>query len=144
MIKSILTILFSLFALAIPIGLNNTPGNPTNFLFFSPSSNHSLTIDTWLLFYLYLSMLLGILASNLHSSLIEYEKLKKNNEPKSLSRIFVSQKLYTSLLISPIVFSSVYLMTKGQPDIVILIIFSFENGFFWDVVSKHKSQTQET
>lgn len=48
------------------------------------------------------------------------------------------------LLISPIVFYSVYLFATKEPDTVVALLFSFQSGFFWQsVLTKKKIETKE-
>ncbi len=48
-----------------------------------------------------------------------------------LSITFAKKQTIIALLVSPIIFYSVYGITKSVPDNVVAMLISFQNGFFW-------------
>jgi hypothetical protein len=41
---------------------------------------------------------------------------------------------FVPLMVAPIVYGSIYSFVKGPNDTVVMLIFSFQNGFFWQVI----------
>jgi hypothetical protein len=73
--------------------------------------------------YLFLSMILGMIS---HYFFHEFEKVRFE---------FKFKKMIRPLLISPIVFSSIYYISNESKEITLLLyLFSFQNGFFWQTI----------
>lgn len=46
--------------------------------------------------------------------------------------------LIKASLVSPLVFASVYALTKTEPDPVVAHLLAFQNGFFWESVLENR------
>jgi len=77
-------------------------------------------------------MLMGILFGGLYNRLEKGQRV--SNALAVVPEYLKSADFMAAMLVSPIVFSSVYVGTRQQPDYVIAFIFAFQNGFFWDQV----------
>jgi hypothetical protein len=78
-------------------------------------------------FFLFLFTLLGIFAQ-----ILFYSK-----------KLIFNMSLLKPLLLSPIVFFSVYLASKTQTDNVISLLLAFQNGFFWQTILKKIERKNE-
>ncbi len=82
-------------------------------------------------------MILGILAKEVQSKIHE-SVIPDDQDIIDIKRVFWlatrSTGFWRGVLVSPIVFASVYLVIQDQPDVVINHLLSFENGFFWSAV----------
>ena len=83
-------------------------------------------------FLLYLSTVVGIVANEI------LKHLRENNQSKTeavnLTDVFQSVSFLRAILISPIVFYSVYGITSNQPDNIVSILLAFQNGYFWQSI----------
>ena len=79
---------------------------------------------------LYIVMILGMLARSLHESIQAGLKGWFQLFKQSLS----STSFATAIVVSPIVFFSIYNATKEQPDNIVSVLLSFQNGFFWKAI----------
>ena len=52
--------------------------------------------------------------------------------------------LYRSLLVSPIVFGAVVSYIGRDANVIMAAIFSFQNGFFWEIVFSHQAKNADT
>jgi hypothetical protein len=78
---------------------------------------------------LFVAMLAGSLAKSLHT---EFERPKSARVTKSLvRRALTNRSLFVALVVSPITFITVYRMAGVEPDRVVALLLSFQNGFFW-------------
>jgi len=82
-----------------------------------------------------LAMLAGIVSGTLHSRLSAVER---PNVREVFSSIWRDGELWKSLLASPIVFGVVYALLAESHDVVMAIVFSFQNGFFCKTVLESK------
>jgi len=81
------------------------------------------TINNFENFYLFLSMILGMIS---HYFFHEFEKVRFK---------FNFKKMIRPLFISPIIFSSIYYISNESREITLLLyLFSFQNGFFWQTI----------
>ncbi len=53
---------------------------------------------------------------------------------KKFRNVVGSATFVRPLVISPIVFSGVYVVIREKPDVVVACLFAFENGFFCESV----------
>lgn len=81
----------------------------------------------WLEIMLYLIMIAGMAAKYL------YDAIGKGNNPS-----IEKWQFFRPLLVSPIVFGSIYANLGNSTPSLLLFIFSFQNGFFWQTVLKRK------
>jgi len=82
--------------------------------------------------FLFLAMLAGSVAKALHA---EAEKSKGSRISLSFfRRAFTSKSLFLSLVISPIPFLAVYRAAGLEPDRIVALLLSFQNGFFWKTI----------
>jgi hypothetical protein len=47
---------------------------------------------------------------------------------------FAWSAFFVPMMVAPMVYGGVYNMAKGSTDTVVMLIFSFQNGFFWQVI----------
>lgn len=97
--------------------------------------NYSIHITNivWLrLLLLSFLMLFGMAMSIIHEEYIQSKQKQPFKE--TLKSLANPRKIILPVLLSPIVFYSVYLITSVQPDDVIALLLAFQNGFFWQKV----------
>jgi uncharacterized RDD family membrane protein YckC len=82
-----------------------------------------------------LSMLLGIVAGRLHENISTAKRFKLG---RVLAALPNDKELWRALLASPIIFGVVYSLLSSSNDLVVCAVFSFQNGFFCNVVLKKK------
>jgi hypothetical protein len=87
------------------------------------SKGNTVTNISLFEFSLYLTMLLGMAAKYL------YDAIGENNTLK-----FQKWQLFKPMLISPIVFGAIYGNTGDEASKYLLLVFAFQNGFFWKTV----------
>ncbi len=87
-----------------------------------------------------LLMLAGILAGELHNALAQVRPGGRIKVGAIVASAFRSGSLWRALLASPLVFGAVYMITKDQPDLVISVLLSFENGFFCQAVLRKRTR----
>ncbi|KXX66901.1 hypothetical protein [Flammeovirga sp. SJP92] len=86
------------------------------------------------------AMLLGILAGRIHK-LIE---LEDDFHPKILLKNLLKDRhLWKSLVASPIVFGVIYSALSESNDVVVSLVFSFQNGFFCNAILESKKKEME-
>ncbi len=73
---------------------------------------------TWFLFGVYMAMLAGMAAKALVESLTSGGEMDV-------------KQFILPLLISPIVYGVVFKIAKGSDETILMLIFGFQNGFFW-------------
>lgn len=56
------------------------------------------------------------------------------NLPRELGKMFSSSRLIMALVVSPIVFNSIYLIIGTNPQSLGDYLLAFQNGFFWEAV----------
>jgi len=105
--------------------------NPQN---FDPTNTSAVPVPTFRLIGSAVAMLIGILFGGISS------RLGKKSGAVSVRREFVealvSPQMFKSLLAAPAIYSGVYLAAGSQPDVVLSMIFAFQNGFFCDSVMR--------
>ena len=74
------------------------------------------------LIYIGLAMLLGIFTKSIISYFDNKEDTKAKHEFKGLIK---------ALFISPFIFFGIYFITISQPDDLVSLLLSYQNGFFW-------------
>ena len=84
-----------------------------------------------------IAMLFGILFGALYDQI--FSKKRSISLKNEIIRLSKSPRLFRSLLASPVLFVGVYVAAKSQPDMVIALIFAFQNGFFCDAIMKEKA-----
>lgn len=87
-----------------------------------------------------LAMLIGLFFGALHQQLSG-----KNEQVKMASELKVavtSAAFFRSLLVAPLVFGGVYAISGSQPDLVVALIFAFQNGFFCEAIFREKHVKQ--
>jgi hypothetical protein len=89
---------------------------------------------------LYLCMILGIVAGNAYSGLSGRKTFGSRGAWNTAKAIVVTPRLLRAMIASPIVFGVVYGMARGQADIVLACVFSFENGFFCHLVLQQREE----
>ena len=71
-----------------------------------------------------------------------YERLTGTQDQVSIrhevARVFQSAPLFRALLVSPLVFAGVYALSQSQPDLVVALIFAFQNGFFCEALFRER------
>jgi hypothetical protein len=77
----------------------------------------------WIEIGLYFAMLLGMVAKYLYDAIGEGNKI-----------VIRKYQLIKPFLVSPIVFGMIYGGLSENSPALILLIFSFQNGFFWQTV----------
>lgn len=80
---------------------------------------------------LYFSMVLGMLSRGLHDHIQKYNGV---NLYELLLKVIRSTSFLTAVIVSPIVFFTIYNMARLVPDDVVSMLFAFQNGFFWKTV----------
>lgn len=80
---------------------------------------------------LYALMVVGMLARALHEDI---QKGMQQGWSGLFRNAFHSASFATAIVVSPIVFFAVYNATREQPDNMIALLLSFQNGFFWHVI----------
>jgi hypothetical protein len=104
--------------------------------FFVPSSGEVLSWGQ--LIVLIIVMLLGLVAGHL------FERLKKATGPVSilaeLRGMTHNARFWMALLISPIIFMSVYILIRDRPSTIVDYLLAFQNGFWWETVLRQRDQ----
>ncbi len=77
------------------------------------------------------AMVMGIVFGSLHR---QWSDQKGPVSRSSIVSALRSPDLWRSMLLSPIVFSGVYISAKEQPDYVLAFVFAFHTGFFCDKI----------
>jgi len=79
----------------------------------------------WFEFMLYFVMIAGMAAKYLYDAIGEGNKIQ-----------FQKWQFIKPIFVSPLIFASIYaLIEKGtSKPLILLLIFSFQNGFFWQTV----------
>ena len=75
----------------------------------------------WFLIAVYISMLLGMAAKTFFNHFTRQDKLEIGS-------------FMVPLLISPLVYGTVFNIVKNSSETVMMLIFGFQNGFFWQDV----------
>jgi hypothetical protein len=52
----------------------------------------------------------------------------------SETHLFAWKNIFLPLMVSPMVFGAVYTVARRSTDPILMLIFSFQNGFFWQAV----------
>jgi len=86
----------------------------------------------WLDICLYFMMIAGMIAKYIFDWISEVEKNRQT--------VFSKLQLMKPMLISPIVFASVYSSMGKIESTLLLFIFSFQNGFFWQTIFNNRNQ----
>ncbi|MCX6857283.1 MAG: hypothetical protein NTV80_20535 [Verrucomicrobia bacterium] len=86
------------------------------------------------------AMLAGIVSGRLHDNISSAKRFKIG---KLFADLPSDKDLWKSLLASPIVFGVVYSLLSKSNDFVVCAVFSFQNGFFCDVILKKKQDEME-
>lgn len=84
------------------------------------------------------AMLAGVIFGSLHHEL--QQASPQASMRTALRKTFHRTGLYRSLLIAPLAYAGVYAAARQQPDVVIALLFAFENGFFIDNVFRRKDE----
>ncbi|MEI4234580.1 hypothetical protein [Roseovarius sp. D22-M7] len=126
--------LLAFLALVIILSTYYGFASPQNLGFFP-----SVSADTRKIFLSAMAMVLGIFCGSLHRQWANYEKPMSRS---SISRALRSPDLWRSMLLSPILFSGVYVAAKQQPDYVLAFIFAFQTGFFCDKILEDRRELQ--
>jgi hypothetical protein len=110
-----------------------------------PAFYHDATRDTtdeiWRSLLLYLTMVIGVLAGNVYAGLSGRKTFGSEGVWATLWKLSFTPSLIRALVGSPIVFGVVYGMARGQCDIVLACVFSFENGFFCHLILRHREES---
>lgn len=73
-----------------------------------------------------------------------YERLLGKSGAISISRelvlLFQSASFIRALLVAPVVFAGVYAVSQTQPDLIVAMIFAFQNGFFCEAIFREKHE----
>jgi MFS family permease len=127
----------SVVVLDLALGLY---GNSSAIHFFEGEQPHSLSLLVVLA--LVFSMLGGIILGHLQSRLSAVREDQHVDILPELKAAVTSGGFYRSLIASPVIFIGIYAAakTKAQPDLVVSLLLSFENGFFCQTVLKHREQ----
>lgn len=83
-----------------------------------------------------IAMLLGILSGSLHRLWKEAGILSRDKVKKALRHA----EFWRSIMLTPIIFSGVYVAAKEQPDHILAFAFAFQSGFFCDAVVRDRSK----
>ena len=82
----------------------------------------------WLEVSLYLVMIVGMVAKYL------YDTINTGNEVSLQKWQFIKP-----ICVSPIIFASVYAVVGKESSVVLLLLFAFQNGFFWQSILYRKT-----
>ncbi len=83
------------------------------------------------------AMVMGIVFGSLHR---QWSDQKGPVSRSSIVSALRSPDLWRSMLLSPIVFSGVYISAKEQPDYVLAFVFAFQTGFFCDKILESRRE----
>jgi hypothetical protein len=101
---------------------------------FDPTEATSATVPAGRLVASASAMLFGILFGSFYNLLRKKTKIVSwRAEVVDLLR---SAQVFRALLAAPVIYSGVYLAARSQPDIVLSLIFAFQNGFFCDAIMR--------
>ena len=135
-VKTIIALFVAIFIVGIfyYLSLNGDQG----FSHFLPGStespSQSLPLGRVLLSVL--AMVIGMLFGALYEQIgSQKDSISFRNE---ILTVLKSSRLFRSLLAAPILFVGVYTAAQSQPDLVVSLIFAFQNGFFCDAIMKKK------
>jgi hypothetical protein len=87
-------------------------------------------------------MLLGITFGSVYESL--NTRRGKVSFKDELSASLTSAHFFKSLLASRVVFAGVYVASGSQPDLVVALLFAFQNGFFCDAILRDSREKKPT
>ena len=80
-----------------------------------------------------MAMIIGIIFGAIHRS---WSLRKSPVTLSSVKAVLRSAELWRAMLLSPIVFSGVYVAAQDQPDYVLAFVVAFQSGFFCESVLK--------
>ncbi len=84
------------------------------------------------------AMMLGILFGTVHERL--KDSMASINLVAEFGAALRSAPFLRAMLVSPLVFVGVYMVVRTQPDLVIAVVFAFQNGFFCEAVFRKKAE----
>jgi uncharacterized membrane protein len=79
------------------------------------------------------ALVLGILFGTIYEQISKRQRINWKTE---LVRALGSAHFATSLVIAPVLFAGVYSAARSQPDLIVALMFAFQNGFFCDRVAQ--------
>jgi cellobiose-specific phosphotransferase system component IIC len=144
-VLSAFVVLISLLVLNIAVVYQQTRQVRLSF-FESKVQEKDDEVNSWLQLArttaLFVAMVAGIVAGQIHA-MINLQNIDSTNKMSArIVQAFLTPQMLSGLLVSPIVFSAVYSLSRNQPDLLISMVTSFENGFFWDAVLRKRHDTQ--
>lgn len=81
--------------------------------------------------------LVGMMVAGVICSYV-FEVAKKSgpriNLPKELGKMLTSSRLVMALVVSPIIFNSIYITIGSNPQNIGDYLLAFQNGFFWEAI----------
>jgi hypothetical protein len=125
-------VILCVLACAIVVTLTIAFGGADTGLFLDKQSPNSGLLRGFLLA---AAMLGGIFAGWFHAKLSSSLDAAPR---KVLATFWSDRELWKSLLASPIVFGVVYTLLAQTHDVVMAVVFSFQNGFFCNVIVEKK------
>ncbi len=77
-----------------------------------------------------------------------YERIRNRKRDVNLWKEFrsalTSGHFAISIIIAPLLFSSVYTAARAEPDFIVATMLAFQNGFFCERILKMGNQSDET
>jgi hypothetical protein len=125
------SILSLLACVAVVVVIFLTGGGDTGMFLDTPKSNRSF----WHGCLVAITMIAGIFAGRLHSNI---SKSRRFDPRKAFTTFWRDKELWKSLLTSPIIFGVIYALLAETHDLVMAVVFSFQNGFFCNVIFDKK------
>lgn len=117
---------------ALVVGWVN--GAPTSFLFFDQETAEAANVGLSP-YFMSVAMLIGVVFGAFYEAL----RLKPDDPAlQTLKQAVKGAYLYRALLASPILFGGVYAVAATNPDSVVAIVFSFQNGFFCETILRQR------
>ena len=89
---------------------------------------------------LYAIMVVGMLSRGIHDYI---QNLTSISFSAAIKKVVRSTAFVTAVLVSPIVFFTLYNITRSVPDDIIAALLAFQNGFFWQTVLESAKGTTE-
>ena len=129
------SVVFLLIMVSVAVAWVETGG--ASGLFFGPSTGQpTLPLRESVL--AGVIMILGVYSGCVHS------QLRDTRSPINIIEVLAEagrrRDFWRALFVSPILFLAVYSSLEEQPDLVLGLLFSFENGFFCDKVLERRER----
>ena len=87
---------------------------------------------------LFSAMVVGIFSKASWDEISNYPPKTKLKIKIVFKRIVSSKKLWLPIIISPLIYYPIYILSQTQPNNLVAFFLAFQNGFFWKSIFKDK------